>query len=236
MKKKCMRCQREVESTNCHDVCYRCVGFLRVPSLPNDLRERGWKVATHNDYHTSAGDYTFYLLTKPLVQAPAVGVWEGDVTVAFIAVKGEGQSDAAALDEARDAAKRADEFIKESKTTATKLREMDRTHMAVCDELSDRIGELDKMKARYTDLEARYGALTTSYRILSESNEHAAVQRLNLELAQVKAQRDELQKRFDAVVPELQTLRQQFTDLKQESVDLREKALACLRTFAGEAE
>ncbi len=53
-------------------------------SSPNDLRALGWVVAVHNDYRLDGVDHTFWLLTK-----------NGR------AVKGEGKSDAEALDEIR---------------------------------------------------------------------------------------------------------------------------------------
>jgi hypothetical protein len=49
-------------------------------SLPNDLRQQGWKVAAHNDYHLNDVFYTFWLLTR-----------------GSEAVKGEGQTDYEAL-------------------------------------------------------------------------------------------------------------------------------------------
>jgi hypothetical protein len=70
----------------------------------NDLRKDGWKIAAHNDYHTDEGDFTFYLLTGEI----DAGLSALDVT---IAIKGEGRSDAAALDAAREAAKVAREFV-----------------------------------------------------------------------------------------------------------------------------
>lgn len=51
---------------------------------PDDLRERGWSVAVHNDYRMMGESYTFWLFTK-----------DGR------AVKGEGRTDGEALDRIR---------------------------------------------------------------------------------------------------------------------------------------
>lgn len=53
-------------------------------STPDDLRADGWTVAVHNDYRQDGQSYTFWLFTK-----------NGR------AVKGEGRTDAEALDEVR---------------------------------------------------------------------------------------------------------------------------------------
>ena len=50
-------------------------------SVPDDIRAEGWMVAVHNDYRLRGESYTFWLFTK------------GDR-----AVKGEGRTDAEALD------------------------------------------------------------------------------------------------------------------------------------------
>lgn len=55
-------------------------------SLPNDLRAKGWSVAAHNDYRLGGEDFTFWLFTK-----------DGR------AVKGEGRTDAEALNQVRAA-------------------------------------------------------------------------------------------------------------------------------------
>jgi hypothetical protein len=58
-------------------------------SSPNDLREKGWAVAVHNDYKIPDGRCTFWLLTKQI----------GRHT---FALKGEGHTDRIALDLIRD--------------------------------------------------------------------------------------------------------------------------------------
>lgn len=55
-------------------------------SNAEDLRVRGWAVAVHNDYRVGDRLYTFWLLTHP----------EG------MYVKGEGSTDAAALNQIRE--------------------------------------------------------------------------------------------------------------------------------------
>lgn len=55
-------------------------------SLPDDIRARGWTVAVHNDYRQDGKPHTFWLFTK-----------------GGRAVKGEGPTDAEALDEVRKA-------------------------------------------------------------------------------------------------------------------------------------
>lgn len=53
-------------------------------SRPDDLRERGWMVAVHNDYMQNGARYTFWLLTR-----------------GSECVKGEGASDGEALNRVR---------------------------------------------------------------------------------------------------------------------------------------
>jgi len=60
--------------------------LARVAGSPDDLRALGWSVAVHNDYKLDGHDWTFWLFTK--------GHW---------CIKGEGQTDAEALDEIRRA-------------------------------------------------------------------------------------------------------------------------------------
>lgn len=55
---------------------------------PSDLRRAGWAVAVHNDYQLNGEPHTFWLFTKKI---------HGTT----IAVKGEGPSDAVALNEVR---------------------------------------------------------------------------------------------------------------------------------------
>lgn len=62
-------------------------------SLPNDIRAKGWSVAAHNDYRLGGGAFTFWLFTK-----------DGR------AVKGEGRTDAEALNEVRAAITAAPEI------------------------------------------------------------------------------------------------------------------------------
>jgi hypothetical protein len=57
-----------------------------VAASPDDLREQGWAVAVHNDYRLNGERFTFWLLTR------------GDRCV-----KGEGRTDADALNEIRRA-------------------------------------------------------------------------------------------------------------------------------------
>ena len=52
---------------------------------PSDLRELGWSVAVHNDYRQDGESHTFWLFTK-----------------ASLAVRGEGRTDAEALDIVRE--------------------------------------------------------------------------------------------------------------------------------------
>jgi hypothetical protein len=62
---------------------------LDARSLPNDIRKAGWSVAVHNDYRIGEKSYTFWLFTK------------GERCV-----KGEGGTDAEALDVVRSKLKR----------------------------------------------------------------------------------------------------------------------------------
>lgn len=55
-----------------------------LPNSPDDIRAAGWAVAIHNDYRQDGEMYTFWLFTK------------GER-----AVKGEGKTDADALNEVR---------------------------------------------------------------------------------------------------------------------------------------
>jgi hypothetical protein len=54
-------------------------------SSADDIRAAGWMVAVHNDYHLDGESFTFWLFTK------------GER-----AVKGEGKTDAEALNEVRE--------------------------------------------------------------------------------------------------------------------------------------
>lgn len=58
--------------------------FLGSPSDPSDLRAAGWTVAVHNDYRQDGQFHTFWIFTKD-----------------NLCYKGEGLSDAAALDQIR---------------------------------------------------------------------------------------------------------------------------------------
>lgn len=60
---------------------------VRTAGCPNDLRALGWSVAVHNDYRQDGAARTFWLLTHPC------GRW----------AKGEGRTDAEALDQCRAA-------------------------------------------------------------------------------------------------------------------------------------
>ena len=55
-------------------------------SSPDDIRAEGWMVAAHNDYKLNGRGYTFWLFTRD-----------------DRCVKGEGKTDAAALNEIRAA-------------------------------------------------------------------------------------------------------------------------------------
>lgn len=70
-------------------------------ALPDDIRADGWAVAVHNDYRLKGENHTFWLFTK------------GER-----AVKGEGKTDAEALDQVRKIIREAreprftlDEFV-----------------------------------------------------------------------------------------------------------------------------
>lgn len=58
---------------------------MNPASVPDDLRSAGWAVAVHNDYRLNGVSMTFWLFTK------------GER-----AVKGEGKTDAEALNEVRN--------------------------------------------------------------------------------------------------------------------------------------
>lgn len=55
-------------------------------SSADDLRALGWSVSSHNDYKLKGVFHTFWLLTHP------AGIW----------LKGEGRTDAEALDQIRE--------------------------------------------------------------------------------------------------------------------------------------
>lgn len=63
-------------------------------ALPDDLRAQGWTVAVHNDYRLNGEPHTFWLFTK-----------DG------MAIKGEGRTDAEALNQCRDAAMKAQGYV-----------------------------------------------------------------------------------------------------------------------------
>lgn len=73
------------------------------PSRPDDLRERGWTVAVHNDYHIGGEAHTFWLLTK-----------DGR------AIKGEAKTDAEALNQVRAQVQMQPEAPPECATEAEK--------------------------------------------------------------------------------------------------------------------
>lgn len=58
-------------------------------SLPDDIQMGGWSVAVHNDYRLNGKRHTFWLFTRTL---------QSGITVA---VKGEGESNAVALNAVR---------------------------------------------------------------------------------------------------------------------------------------
>ncbi len=64
---------------------WRQVAAHAARSVPNDIRAAGWFVAVHNDYRLNGELWTFWLFTK-----------DGR------AVKGEGRTDAEALDQVRE--------------------------------------------------------------------------------------------------------------------------------------
>jgi hypothetical protein len=61
------------------------------PSSPTDIREAGWMVAVHNDYYQAGVLHTFWLFSR-----------------GNFCVKGEGRTDAEALDEVRARINQAD--------------------------------------------------------------------------------------------------------------------------------
>lgn len=63
---------------------------MNTESIPDDIRAKGWMVAVHNDYRLGWELYTFWLFTK-----------------GNRCVKGEGKTDAEALNEVR---KQLEEF------------------------------------------------------------------------------------------------------------------------------
>lgn len=58
---------------------------ILVNAVPDDIRAAGWMVAVHNDYRLNGEVMTFWLFTR-----------------AGYCVKGEGRSDAEALDKVRE--------------------------------------------------------------------------------------------------------------------------------------
>lgn len=66
---------------------------------PDDLRAKGWSVAVHNDYRVAGQAYTFWLMTH------ASGRW----------LKGEGTTDAIALDQIRAALSTAERRTERSR-------------------------------------------------------------------------------------------------------------------------
>ena len=56
-------------------------------AIANDIRTKGWSVAIHNDYRLNGESHTFWLFTR------SDGLW----------IKGEGRTDAEALDKCREA-------------------------------------------------------------------------------------------------------------------------------------
>ena len=63
------------------------------PSNPDDIRKAGWSVAVHNDYRLKGEFHTFWLFTKPIE-------WFQNLDIQA-SVKGEGRSDAEALNQIR---------------------------------------------------------------------------------------------------------------------------------------
>lgn len=71
------------------------------PACPDDLRAKGWSVGVHNDYRLNGAAHTFWLFTK------------GDYQV-----KGEGLTDADALNQVRQAVESLEKRISELQTRA----------------------------------------------------------------------------------------------------------------------
>ena len=65
----------------------KTVETLNLAALPDDIRAAGWRVAVHNDYKLDCTPCAFWLFTH------SDGRW----------IKGEGYSDAEALNKCRDA-------------------------------------------------------------------------------------------------------------------------------------
>jgi hypothetical protein len=63
-------------------------------SNPDDLRAAGWMVACHNDYRLAGERFTFWLFTRGAV-----------------AVKGEGRTDAEALNQVREKVRELEETL-----------------------------------------------------------------------------------------------------------------------------
>ncbi len=94
--KSAMVCRGPCEVCNIKADCYdipssalpmpKASKTLKVLDLskPDDIRQRGWMVAVHNDYKLKGEPYTFWLFTKGLLFA-----------------KGEGKTDREALDQVR---------------------------------------------------------------------------------------------------------------------------------------
>lgn len=79
--------ERQYLSQRCHlDELDRLEAKLAkaMEALPDDLRAAGWTVAVHNDYRQNGEAHTFWLFTR-----------------GTRAVKGEGRTDAEALNNAR---------------------------------------------------------------------------------------------------------------------------------------
>lgn len=84
----CSECHLKL--THEHEPCPTCIQLFKQAGLraasPDDLRDLGWAVAIHNDYWLNGQGMTFWLLTKA-----SNGRF----------VKGEGRTDAEALNRCR---------------------------------------------------------------------------------------------------------------------------------------
>lgn len=78
---------------------------MDIPEQLNDLRDRGWAVAVHNDYRQNESFHTFWLFTK----------W-------VYAAKGEGLTDAMALERVQERTQTIDKIIEENRVAERQLQ------------------------------------------------------------------------------------------------------------------
>ncbi len=125
-----------------------------------ELRERGWRVAVHNDYRQHGEDFTFWLFTHPS------GRW----------VKGEGATDEEALEEALAAARagwpadreRADHAVAQHKAAQECYLTL-QGHMATLTKTNKTLRKrADRAEARVRELEAALGKAATRFNHCAE--------------------------------------------------------------------